>query len=101
MPGTLEAFTRGGNTVTISATGASASIAYTSGLSHLLVSNATTQWAFFNTGEGSATATVAGASTPIAPGAQAVVSVPPSHNTVAAILVSGSGSVYFTPGYGT
>jgi hypothetical protein len=99
MPGTLEAFTQGADTVAVSASTTSASQSFTAGLSHLLVTNASTQLAFFTTGIGSATASAT--KTPIVPGAQAVVSIPTDHNTVAAVLAASTGTIYFTPGYGT
>lgn len=99
MPGTSEAFTQGANTVSVSASVASASSAISAGYPQLLVTNDTNSLAFVTTGIGSATA--AATSLPVGAKSQAVISVPVSHDFAAAILVSGTGTVYFTPGYGS
>lgn len=103
MPGQLEAFTQGGDTVTISATTTSASSAFTQfsadiRINNLLVSNSGSVWVFVTSGVGAATASAT--KIPIAPGAQAVIAISPTHTFVAAITVSGTATVYFSPGFG-
>lgn len=65
----------------------------------LQIFNNTSAVAFCTWGVGAQTA-IAGASYPVAPGAVVVVNCLPQIDTVAVILSSGSGNVYFTKGWG-
>ncbi len=98
------------NTLPISASGSSASAAFsvstTSTWMQVQVYNSASTTAFVAFGGSGVTASVGTPGTqngsyPVAPGAVIVVTVPSSTTTyAAAILASGSGTVYFTPGFG-
>lgn len=98
-------FTQKGNAVSIAATTTTANVAITmtQQTPQLLVSNTSAVWIAFNWGTSSGvTATVNNQL--IAPGGQAVVSVPVTDTSlttyIAAITLSGTGTVYFGAGIG-
>lgn len=98
MPGTFEAFSQAGDTVTISASTTSANAAITPGVPHILVSNTTSNYVFITTGTAGVVANAT--KTPINKDSQAVINLPYGHTHVAAVTVAGSGTVYITPGQG-
>ena len=89
------------STVSISATTSSASIALPAGIAgrQVRIFNNAGAVAFVAFG-GSAITADTTTSVPIAVGAVEVLSIPPEVTYVAAILASGTGSVYFTGGFG-
>jgi len=89
------------STVNISATTSSASVALPSGIPSrsLRIFNNAGAVAFIAFGGSSITAATS-TSVPIAVGAVEVLSIPPEATYVAAILASGTGTVYFTVGFG-
>ena len=96
--GSVQPFTAA-QTVSIAAGIASVSVAITPNDS-VLIYNAATVAAFVAFGTGSATATLTG-SVPVPAGAMLLLGTGPNVNTVAAILASGTGTVYVTAGAGT
>jgi dTDP-4-dehydrorhamnose 3,5-epimerase-like enzyme len=97
-------FSLGNNTANVSASTTTASVALvipTPAPRNMVVRvyNAATTVAFVNCGAGSATA-VATTSLPVAAGAASAVTVPEGTTHCAAILGTGTGTVYFTVGEG-
>lgn len=99
-----------GKTSALAATGASGNIALSvttsAAASQIQIFNSGTTIAFVKfclTSTCAASVGSAGTSTsdyPVAPGAVVVVSPPAGSTYVAAILSSGTGTIYFTPGFG-
>lgn len=89
------------STVSISATTSSANVALPSGVParQLRIFNNAGAVAFVAFGGSGITASTS-TSVPIAVGAVEVLSIPSEANYVAAILASGTGSIYFTVGFG-
>lgn len=65
----------------------------------LRIHNAGTTLAFVATGDSTIEAAAA-SSTPVPAGAVEIIGIPPGHTHAAAILASGTGTVYFTRGEG-
>lgn len=95
----MKPFTLGGATTTVAAstTSADESIS-TKGRTQVLVTNAAAALAYIKSGIGAQTAT--SADTPVLASSAQVFSIPSNHDTVAVLLASGTGNVYFTVGIG-
>jgi len=95
-----------GKTAALAATTASATVAISVAASQVQVTNPTTGIAFVifcATSTCTASIGATGGSTsdyPVAAGAVIVMTVPAGYTHVAAVLSTGSGTVYFTPGVG-
>lgn len=95
----MKPFTLGGATTTVSASTTSADEAIaTKGRTQVMVTNATSSLAYIKSGIGAQTAT--SADTPVLASTAQTFSIPSNHDTVAVLLVSGTGNVYFTVGIG-
>ena len=95
----MKPFTLGGATTAVSASSSSADEAIvTKGRTQILVTNACSVTAFIKSGIGAQTA--ATTDTPVLANTAQVFSIPSNHDTVAVILASGTGTVYFTVGIG-
>lgn len=95
----LIAFKPVGATQNISGTTTSASATIGSnGSCQVLVYNSGTTLAFVVFGVGAATATSAG--TPVPPGAVIILTKNPGHDTIAAIMASGTAAIYVQVGEG-
>ncbi len=94
-------FTPSGDTVKVAATTTSGSVALGSAARTVRVYNASTSLAHIALGAGAATASATGDdSIPMAAGATEVFSVGANITHAAALLATGTGDVYFTPGDG-
>jgi hypothetical protein len=92
-------FTLGGATTTVSASTTSADEAIAMlGKTTILVTNASSSLAYIKSGIGAQTAT--SANTPVLALTAQSFTIPANHDTVAVLLVSGTGNVYFTVGQG-
>lgn len=97
----MNPFSPSGNSVKVAATTASGSVALGSVARTVRVHNAATTIAFIAFGVGAAAAATSGSdSIPLAPGATEVFSVNTGITHAAAILTTGTGDVWFTPGDG-
>lgn len=97
----MTPFSPSGDSVKVAATTASASVALGAPARTMRVHNAATTLAFVAFGVGAAVAATSGDdSLPIAAGATEVFSVNTSVTHAAAILGTGTGDVWFTPGDG-
>lgn len=88
-----------GVTVTVSASGTTASGAINSAAGQIMVFNGGTTLGFYRTSSGASTAVIT--DTPIPAGAILVFTKPVGHDTFSCILASGTASVYVTSGNGT
>lgn len=84
-----------GSTVSIAPTANSANVALGQSCLQLQILNNTTAVVFIKTGDAKVVATTA--DYPIGSGLQVVISVDTLHSYVAAVLPTGTGTVYFTP----
>jgi hypothetical protein len=95
----MKPFTLGGATTTVAASTTSADEAIaTKGRTQILVTNAATVLAYIKSGIGAQTAT--SADTPVLGNSAQTFTIPSNHDTVAVLLASGTGNVYFTVGIG-
>ncbi len=94
--GTVQPFAATGKTIAVGASTTSATAALAAQGESLLVTNGTAALAFVQLGAGPATV----ADIPILPNAQRVLQAGQFAKSVAVVLASGSGNVYFTPGTG-
>lgn len=97
----MNPFSPSGDTVKVAATTTSGSVALGAAARTVRVYNAATTLAHISFGVGAATAAAGGDdSLPMAPGSVEVFAVNTGVSHAAAILPSGTGDVYFTPGDG-
>ena len=95
----ISAFRQTGSTVPISATTSSQNVAISGSRGSVMVHNQTSSWAYVSFGIGN-TLTAASTDYWVAPGSTQPLSVPTNITYAAAILVSGTGTIGFTPGEG-
>lgn len=95
-------FTQTGDTVPVSATTSTGNVslgaAFAAREADIVVSNLGTTWAYVKFGASDVTATSAGF--PVPPGTSIILGKPAQATHAAAIMVSGSATIAFTPGQG-
>lgn len=97
--GSIKAFQKTGDTVSISATTTSGGARLLNHGGQVLAHNQGTVWAYFETGKGSAP-TASATSHWLAPGSTQAFTIPMDHDYVAAATVSGTATIGATPGRG-